>query len=266
MINGSCPISPYISNAFVHVSNLKQSTEWYSRLLSLAIKPERQNGGPIYFFNLANGTDLILDDNRYNQMDAKHPMFMLHTKNTRAALDYIQSFKLPIVKELYEDPMVSYFNFADPFGNVLMICGPGTTKDHEPSNSTSGAVTQGHLDGYPVQPLIRSLFVYVTDLPKAVKWYRQLLQLSEEPVKSRESNELQLEQGANIIIKDTHSLTQKDYHVNLMFTSVDIERAKQHILDLGIKMCEDIIDTQNCSFFTFEDPDQNILMVSQSKQ
>ena len=121
------PIQAHISSVFVHVTYLKRSTEWYSRLLGLPIKPERVNGGPITGLILTSKQVLyaLLDDNRNNPKDETHPLFMLKTRNTLKAYEYVQQQGIRIVKEYYEDEAVSFFNFADFDGNVLMVCGPG---------------------------------------------------------------------------------------------------------------------------------------------
>ncbi len=59
------PLANRVASVFVHVTDLRTSAEWYSRLLGLPLMEERLNGGPVYWFDF-QGTHLILDSNRVN--------------------------------------------------------------------------------------------------------------------------------------------------------------------------------------------------------
>jgi catechol-2,3-dioxygenase len=58
------PISHRVSSVFVHVKDLKESTEFYNDILGLPIKPENGGGG-IHELKMSSGADIILDQNRH---------------------------------------------------------------------------------------------------------------------------------------------------------------------------------------------------------
>ncbi|MBE9914188.1 hypothetical protein G8C92_09095 [Paenibacillus donghaensis] len=57
------PLVNRVASVFVHVTDLRLSAEWYSRLLGLPVMEERMNGGPVYWFDF-EGTHLILDSKK----------------------------------------------------------------------------------------------------------------------------------------------------------------------------------------------------------
>lgn len=117
--NPSHPIANFISSVVVPVTDLKRATEWYSRLLGKPIIPERQDGGPIYWFEMPNGTGILLDDNRNNQDLAAFPTFMLKSEQIQQAFKYIQSRGINVVRDIQFD---HYFMIEDLEGNTMMVC------------------------------------------------------------------------------------------------------------------------------------------------
>jgi predicted enzyme related to lactoylglutathione lyase len=119
LINPDHPIKNHISSVVIPVIDLKRATEWYSKLIGQPIKPDRQDGGPIYWFEMANGTGILLDDNRNNQDFGKYPTFMLKSSNIHEAYAVSQESGVKIVRDVQFD---HYFMIEDPEGNVVMIC------------------------------------------------------------------------------------------------------------------------------------------------
>lgn len=117
--NAAHSIANHISSIVVPVTDLKRATEWYSRLLGKPIIPERQDGGPIYWFDMPNGTGILLDDNRNNQDLGTFPTFMLKTDHIRSAFHFVQSKGINIVRDIQFD---HYFMIEDIEGNTMMIC------------------------------------------------------------------------------------------------------------------------------------------------
>lgn len=60
------PIENQITSLFVHVSDVRRATEWYSQLLGLPIREDRLSSGPVYWFDLPEA-HLILDSNTENR-------------------------------------------------------------------------------------------------------------------------------------------------------------------------------------------------------
>jgi predicted enzyme related to lactoylglutathione lyase len=113
------PIKNHLNSIVIPVTDLKRATEWYANLLGHAIKPERQDGGPIYWFDMDNGTGILLDDNRNNDDFQKYPSFMLKASNIRDAHRYMQNKNVQIVRGIEYD---HHFFIQDPEGNAVIIC------------------------------------------------------------------------------------------------------------------------------------------------
>lgn len=115
----SHPIKNRLNSVVIPVDQLKRATEWYSQLLGQTIKPERQDGGPIYWFDMESGTGLLLDDNRNNQDLGAFPTFMLKTDDVGQAFKLMQDKGVTIVRDIQFN---HYFMIEDREGNTLMIC------------------------------------------------------------------------------------------------------------------------------------------------
>jgi predicted enzyme related to lactoylglutathione lyase len=113
------PIKNHINSIVIPVTDLKRATEWYGNLLGHAIKPERQDGGPIYWFDMDNGTGILLDDNRNHDDFEKYPTFMLKASHILEAYRFMQNKNVRILREIEYD---HHFFISDPEGNSVIIC------------------------------------------------------------------------------------------------------------------------------------------------
>ncbi|WLD94250.1 VOC family protein [Alkalihalobacillus sp. AL-G] len=104
---------------FLHVEDLKESAAWYAKLLGKET-PEIPEHSPVHYFDLGNG-GFLMDDNRNNDPGIR-PVFMLHTDDIDEAYAYVKENGGKIVREIERDDMVSFFNFQDPFGTIMMVC------------------------------------------------------------------------------------------------------------------------------------------------
>ncbi len=118
-LDANHPIKNRIGSVIVPVQNLKRATEWFSRILGQPIKPERQDGGPIYWFDMENGTGILLDDNRNNRDQDVHPTFMLGARDIHRAYQFLRDSGVEMLTDIRFD---HYFNIKDPDGNAVMIC------------------------------------------------------------------------------------------------------------------------------------------------
>lgn len=114
------PIKNQIKAVFVHVQDLTQSVQWYSKLLGVPA-PFGEVEGPIYMFNTVNGIALLLDDNRDNPQGVARPSYMLDTGDIDAAYLFLKNQGAQITREIERYPDISFFNFIDPDGNVVMV-------------------------------------------------------------------------------------------------------------------------------------------------
>lgn len=113
------PVEQRLVTVIIPVRDLKRATEWYSRLLGQPIKPDRVDGGPIYWFDLPNGTGILLDDNRNNADFRTWPTFMLKASNIHDAIRFARESGVHIVREVQFD---HWFAVEDPEGHTVMIC------------------------------------------------------------------------------------------------------------------------------------------------
>ncbi|WP_170287203.1 VOC family protein [Paenibacillus faecis] len=156
-----------IASVFVHVTDLRKSAEWYSRLLGLPVFEERLNGGPVYWFEF-KGTHLILDSNTANRQnpewdESMKPRIMFKTSNLEEAYRYVLEKGETILEPEYHGTM-AYFNFRDPEGNAQMVCW-----------SASPAEDTEFITESPILPKIGGVFVDVKHIPETARWYSDLL-------------------------------------------------------------------------------------------
>jgi predicted enzyme related to lactoylglutathione lyase len=113
------PIKNHLNSIIIPVKDLKRATEWYSKFLGYSIKPERQDGGSIYWFEMGEGTDILLDDNRNNKDLPTLPTLMFKVSNVHDAYALIKEKQIDIVREIQHD---HYFMIKDIENNTIILC------------------------------------------------------------------------------------------------------------------------------------------------
>lgn len=120
------PIQNFIGGVFVPVTDLQRSIRFYSLVLGVPINPKIKHEH-LYWFTMASGPDLILDSNLRRPEGDPYPLFYLDTSNIHGAYQFLKEHGVETVQEIQEGGGISFFNFRDPDGNVLMVCDcPGT--------------------------------------------------------------------------------------------------------------------------------------------
>jgi predicted enzyme related to lactoylglutathione lyase len=118
------PLYNKVNNVFIHVSNLKNSAEWYSNLLGIPFDPEKVES-PVYNIPVTSETGLTLDDHTFdpgfNLKPSQHVLFNFLVDDVNEAYNFIKSKGISITKEIEQIGEFAYFNFQDRDGNVLMI-------------------------------------------------------------------------------------------------------------------------------------------------
>ncbi|OZU87150.1 glyoxalase/bleomycin resistance/dioxygenase family protein [Virgibacillus indicus] len=118
----------------------------------------------------------------------------------------------------------------------------------------------------PIQNKINTIFVHVSDLPRSVKWYSELLgqdyDLDEvkKPVynlKIDHHTGLTLDAGPIGVEKKNGASS----HPLFNFHTEDISLAYNYVEKLGYKIEEEITAFDDFSFFIINDPDHNIIMI-----
>ncbi|WP_257348372.1 VOC family protein [Pseudalkalibacillus decolorationis] len=112
------PINRF-GTVFVHVKDLDESAKWYANLLGKETLEIEENS-PVHFMSLKEGS-LLFDNNQNNNPEIR-PICMLHTDDIDEAYTFVHDNGGEIVREIERDSMVSFFNFRDPFGTIMMVC------------------------------------------------------------------------------------------------------------------------------------------------
>ncbi|OLO37926.1 hypothetical protein BTR23_13405 [Alkalihalophilus pseudofirmus] len=252
-----------VTSVIVHVSNLKYSAEWYSKLLGLEVLEDRFNGGPVYWMELEDYTGLILDDVHCANMNSggwskeNAPLFMYCADSVPHAYNNLKELGINITLKI-ETPRegLSFFNFEDIDGNVFMVCNA-----EDPSPPLEKVVAT------PVHNSIPAVFVNVRDLQKAAEWHLKLLGLEQCKLSPNETIvEIQSEQGADIILNNNRYIKGDNYKVLFMFETEDINEAYCFVQSEKIAVYTEIKRYKDVSFFTILDPDDHVIMIGQSHQ
>lgn len=119
------PIACKINNVFIHVSDLKKSSEWYCNLLGIPFIEDRIES-PVFNIPLPSETGLTLDDHSFDPgfklNPSDHVLFNFFVADIDEAYDFIVGKQITITKEIERIGDFAYFNFSDLDGNILMIC------------------------------------------------------------------------------------------------------------------------------------------------
>ncbi|WP_188454612.1 VOC family protein [Virgibacillus oceani] len=118
----------------------------------------------------------------------------------------------------------------------------------------------------PIINQINTIFVHVSDLKQAVKWYSNLLGVNfdldsvHDPVYNMMINHhtgLTLDAGQAGMVKGKNPSAYPLFN----FHTDDIRKSYQYVRDLDYTIDSEIVDFNNFSFFTIKDPDGNVIMI-----
>lgn len=91
-------------------------------ILQIPIDPEQKFHDHLYVIPLKNDLDIILDSKSFGPRPPT-PLFMFDTDNIDVVYHFLKNKGVEMVhQEIERFPSVSFFNFKDPDGNVLMVC------------------------------------------------------------------------------------------------------------------------------------------------
>jgi predicted transcriptional regulator YdeE/catechol 2,3-dioxygenase-like lactoylglutathione lyase family enzyme len=251
------PVRNFISSVFVHVTDLRRSAEWYSRLLGLPVMEERLNGGPVYWFDLP-GTGLILDNNEMNRRnpewsEERKPLFAF---SVRGGIDEAYEYVSAMTSRMYMDsaehhPGMAYFTFGDLESNALMAC--WTLDNAEVSAPASSS---------PILPRIGAVFVDVKDRRAMAGWYSSLLGVPFDdslPIESIFT--IPVERGASLLLDSNRFDKGEDYQIRFFFDTADLAAAELYARKQGFQFHSGTELAEDVSFFILRDPDDNLIMV-----
>ncbi|MCI3921260.1 GyrI-like domain-containing protein [Paenibacillus sp. TRM 82003] len=252
------PLEPRVASVFVHVSDLRRSAEWYSRLLGVPLIEERLNGGPVYWLELP-GTHLILDSNEGNRQDAQwnesmQPRIMLPAKDIDEAFRYVSDRAEPIGGIERHGPM-AYFNFRDPEGNALMACWTASPSE-DVEYASSG----------PIEPRISGAFIDVEDMKRTAAWYCGLFGIPfDEAGAAHSIYSVPIVRGAALLLDGNRYANGETFTERFCLETNDFDAALAYVRELGYTLAGEPNVFPDLSEFALLDPDGNRIVVAWMK-
>jgi predicted enzyme related to lactoylglutathione lyase len=116
-----------IPTVFVPVANLRESVEWYSKILGVDIDHvqwEQIESLPVYTFSL-EGSSLTLDANIVKGkaiQPSPYPICNIACENIHEVWNHFEREGVELPDKIIYFPDLAYFNFKDINGNTLMMC------------------------------------------------------------------------------------------------------------------------------------------------
>jgi len=252
------PLDNRVASLFIHVTDVRRSAEWYSKLLGLPVLEERLNGGPVYWFDLPD-TGLVLDSDANNRRDpawreSMMPRVMFAARDIDKAYGYLKERGTPFFEPERHGTM-AYFNFADPEGNSQMAC---WTENYDP---TAVPATDS-----PIGPRIGGVFVDVKDMKAMARWYTELLGLPLDELQAeRPIYSVPVSRGAALLLDRNRHLNGESFTEICYFETNDFEAALAYARDNGFEFAGEPAHFPDLSEFALIDPDGNRIVVAQMK-
>ncbi|XEC92955.1 VOC family protein [Paenibacillus tarimensis] len=119
----------------------------------------------------------------------------------------------------------------------------------------------------PIQNVVGSVFVHVTDLRRSAEWYSMVmgLPLLEERLNGGPVYWLELENGTGLILDDNRNNDSDAPRVLFNYKTSDAEVSYRYLEQMDAKLLYPIERPHpGLAYFSFEDPDGNAIMVTQS--
>jgi predicted enzyme related to lactoylglutathione lyase len=119
----------------------------------------------------------------------------------------------------------------------------------------------------PIENVVGSVFIHVSDLRRAAEWYSMVLGLPllEERLNGGNVYWFMLEGGTGIILDDNKNNEPDSPRVMFMYKTTDIEEAYRFLADQDINQVYPIERPHSgMAYLIFTDPDGNSIMVTQS--
>lgn len=120
----------------------------------------------------------------------------------------------------------------------------------------------------PISNRVGAIFIHVSNLQNSIQWYSELLGL---PVQSASHDgtiyDLPMDGGSGVIL-DCNMNDRKNTNDKtlLFFETKNLKESYTYIKHRGIEIVSEIEVHDDISFFTFKDPDGNVLMVCEDKR
>jgi predicted enzyme related to lactoylglutathione lyase len=116
----------------------------------------------------------------------------------------------------------------------------------------------------PISNKIGAVFIPVSDMARAVKWYSQLLDL---PIRESSHDgtiyDVVMNGDTGLILDANKREVQNSSQPLFFFWTDDLSAAYDFLQINGVEILSQIEDIGSVSFLIFKDPDENLLMVCQ---
>ena len=118
----------------------------------------------------------------------------------------------------------------------------------------------------PIQNRIGNVFVPVSDMRRAIRWYSRLFGL-EQGETSHEGGiyDVPMEGETGLILDANKPITGHSAQPLCLFLTDDISASIKWLRDLDVEITSEPQDIGSVIFATFNDPDGNPLMICQRK-
>lgn len=239
------PIKPYMPAIFVPVRDLKQATEWYASLLDRHIAPQAdQFEHGIYIFEFEGGVQLILDRNIW---ESGKPVIMFDTDDIHAASAFCDSHPHESRTDVFIDEFVSVFTVNDD----TMICRANRPLDLPPQSM------------HALFGKISRIIVPVVDTTRVVSWYEGLVgKVAEADPQFGDLRRIKMDKGVDLLFNEHQLRSASGKEPIAVISTPDLAAALAHVRAKGT-VAGDIEEKLGTAYFTFEDMDGNVFVVSE---
>ncbi|NGP46714.1 VOC family protein [Bacillaceae bacterium SIJ1] len=120
----------------------------------------------------------------------------------------------------------------------------------------------------PVKNQVGAIFIHVTDMKRAIAFYNALLGLDEAPTGHAGTiYDLPIASGSPIILDANHPERKGQSDKPLFFFEAEnLQAAYEKVQSIGAEIAWPIEEHEDISFFTFRDPDHNMMMICHDKR
>ncbi|MGD6956084.1 VOC family protein [Rossellomorea aquimaris] len=114
-----------LNTVFIPVADLKESVDWYERVMGFEIDPVQYNeieDIPVYTFQMGETSLTLEEEKGFTPPASNVPICNFQTTQIEKVREDFHEKKVTIESRIITFPNFSYFNFRDVNGNLLMIC------------------------------------------------------------------------------------------------------------------------------------------------
>jgi catechol 2,3-dioxygenase-like lactoylglutathione lyase family enzyme len=114
-----------MNTVFIPVVNLKDSVDWYEKVLGFEIDPVQYSeieDLPVYTFPMGETSLTLEEEKGFTPPASNVPICNFHTTQIEKVREDFHEKKVTFESGIITFPDFSYFNFRDVNGNLLMIC------------------------------------------------------------------------------------------------------------------------------------------------